>query len=234
MGSKKSSIFAEALQVNPLPHMDPIGWASGKYDSRNAGNSKCLANPPSRFERETLHKMKQMCAASADENGFVIDYDEAYNLIKETYSGSMQITEDYKVSDWQSAKKAYHIQKGFGIDIDKYDNISKEDLINLQNTEGGLIPYVQKGGRLPPIKLIKDFQQGIYDFSRLENTEVNRDAKHYGEKTGETPSIMYFNEETRQIALFNQTSGDLIPAEKFRQNYFNKCVKSGQIGEPKN
>ena len=49
--------------------------------------------------------MKQMYAASADENGFVINYDEAYNLIKETYGSSMKITEDCKITDWQGAKK---------------------------------------------------------------------------------------------------------------------------------
>ncbi len=45
--------------------------------------------------------MKEMCAASADENGFVMTYDEAYNLIKETYSGSMQVTKELRISDWQ-------------------------------------------------------------------------------------------------------------------------------------
>ena len=45
---------------------------------------------------------------------------------------------------------------------------------------------------------------------------------------------MFFNRETRQIALFNKTSGDLITAEKFRQGYFDKCVNSGQIGKAKN
>jgi len=72
----------KAFQANPLPHQDPFGWLSGKYDSKNAGNGQCLSHPPSRFERETLHTMKQMCAASADENGFVMNYDGAYNLIK--------------------------------------------------------------------------------------------------------------------------------------------------------
>jgi hypothetical protein len=221
-----------SFQNVPLPYMDPMGWASGKYDSRNAG--QCPSNPPSRFERETLHRMKQMCAASADENGFVMSYDEAYNLIKETYDGSMQVTEDCKITDWQGAKKAYHFQKGFDIDLGKYQNISKEDLLTLQKTDGGLIPYVQKGGKLPPIELIKDCQQKIYDFCHLEKTEINRTARHYGRNTGETLCIMFFNRETRQIALFNKTSGDLITAEKFRQGYFDKCVNSGQIGKAKN
>lgn len=223
-----------SFQNVPLPHQDPFGWLSGKYDSRNVGNGQCLSHPPSRFERETLHTMRQMCDASADENGFVMNYDEAYNLIKKTYGGSIQITEDCKITDWQGAKKAYHFQKGFGIDLGKYQNISKEDLVSLQNTDGGLIPYVQKGGKLPPIELIRDFQQKIYDFCHLENTEINRDVTHYGKNTGKTTCIMFFNRETRQIALFNKTSGDLITAEKFRQNYFTKCIDSGQVGKPTN
>ena len=45
---------------------------------------------------------------------------------------------------------------------------------------------------------------------------------------------MFFNRETRQITLFNKTSGDLITAEKFRLNYFTKCIDSGQVGKPTN
>ena len=83
---------------------------TGKYDSRNAGNSQSLANPPSRFERETLHTMKQMCAASADENGFMMSYDEAIKLLQETYSGSMQVTEELRIGDWQAASHLFHGQ----------------------------------------------------------------------------------------------------------------------------
>lgn len=92
-------------------------------------------------------------------------------------------------------------------------------MVTLQNTDGGLIPYVQKGGKLPLLELIKDCQQKIDDFCHLENTEINRNVRHYGRETGETPCIMFFNLETRQIKLFNKTSGDLIIAEKFRQGH---------------
>ena len=223
-----------ALQVPPLPHQDPIGWLNGKYNSQNTGNGRCLSHPPSRFERDTLYKINQMCAASADENGFIMTYEEAYNLVKETYSGSLQVTEECRISSWQSAKKSYHFQKGFGIDLDKYPNITKDDLVTLQHSDGGLIPYVQRGGKLPPVELINDCKHKIYDFCHLENTEVNRGAIHYGKNTGETPSIMFFNRETNQIALFNKTSGDLITADKFRDKYFKQCVDSGQVGKPKN
>jgi hypothetical protein len=34
------SLFGvEAFQANPLPHQDPFGWLSGKYDSKNVGPS---------------------------------------------------------------------------------------------------------------------------------------------------------------------------------------------------
>ena len=71
-------------------------------------------------------------------------------------------------------------------------------------------------------------------FVILKILKINRYLTHYGKNTGETPCIMFFNRETRQIALFNKTSGDLITAGKFRQNYFNKCIDSGQVSKPTN
>ena len=219
-----------SFQNVPLPHMDPLGWASGKYDSRNAGNPQCLSNPPSRFERETLHTMKQMCHASADENGFLMSRDEALKLVSDTYGGSTQITEDCKVTDWQIAKKAYHFHKGFNMDLDNYDNFDKQDLVNLQNTEGGLITYVQKGGTLPPIEFINDAKKQLTDFCLLEKTEVIKDAQHYGQHSGVTPGIMFYNNETGRIAIFNKTSGDLITTETYKPKPFNKFVEGCYLG----
>ncbi len=213
-----------SFQNVPLPHMDPTGWASGKYHSKNAGN------PPSRFEPEALHTMKQMCAASVDKNGFVLSYDEALKLVSDTYGGSTQITEDCKVTDWQIAKKAYHFHKGFNINLDNYDNFDKQDLVNLQNTNGGLITYVQKGGRLPPIEFINEAKKQLTDFCLLEKTEVIKDAQHYGQHSGVTPGIMYHNDETGRIAIFNKTSGDLITTEKYKPKPFNKFVEGCYLG----
>lgn len=221
---------ANSFQGVPLPHQDPFGWLSGKYDSKNAGNGQCLSHPPSRFERETLHKMKQMCAASADENGFVMSRDEALKLVSDTYRGSTQITEDCKVTDWQIAKKAYHFHKGFNMDLDKYKNFGKQDLVNLQNTNGSLITYVQKGGRLPPIEFINDAKKQLTDFCFLEKTEVIKDAKHYGQHSGVTPGIMFHNDETGRIAIFNRTSGDLITTETYKPKPFNKFVEGCYLG----
>ena len=37
----------------------------------------------------------------------------------------MQITEDCKITDWQGAKKAYHFQKGFGVDLGNQTSVKK-------------------------------------------------------------------------------------------------------------
>ena len=49
-----------------------------------------------------------MCHASTDENGFVMSYDEAIKLLQKTYPGSMQVTEDFRIGDWQAASHLYH------------------------------------------------------------------------------------------------------------------------------
>ena len=45
------SLFGvEAFQANPLPHQDPFGWLSGKYNSKNVGPSG--SRPPTYLEME--------------------------------------------------------------------------------------------------------------------------------------------------------------------------------------
>jgi hypothetical protein len=55
-----------------------------------------------------------MCLSSPDENGFIMDYEIAYNLLKETYLGSLQITDEHSIDYSQSANELYHAIE-FGI-----------------------------------------------------------------------------------------------------------------------
>lgn len=53
------SLFGvEAFQPNPLPHQDPLGWLSGKYDSKNVGPSG--SRPMSCLEMEKPASMPQV------------------------------------------------------------------------------------------------------------------------------------------------------------------------------
>ncbi len=77
--------------------------------------------------------------SSPDENGFVMDYDTAYNLIKETYQGSLQITNEQSIDYWQACKKIYHAID-FGINPEDY-GMSQKQLMEISDP-GGLIRYV--------------------------------------------------------------------------------------------
>lgn len=216
----------KAFQANPLPHMDPLGWLSGKYDSKNAGNPQCRSNLPSRFERETLHTMKQMCAASVDENGFVMSYDEAYNLIKETYPDSMQITEDFKITDWQAASHLYH---GKGVDVNPEDfGITQTELDKIR--EGGFIKYVQKGNKLPSIEHVRTYQKSLKDICLDPSTDRRDDSEYYNPH-GVTPTTVFKN--GRYLVCFNQTTGDLITGDKQRRGTVNKFDQTNKIGSKK-
>ena len=215
-----------SFQTVPLPHMDPMGWASGKYDSRNAGNPQCRSNPPSRFERETLHTMKQMCHTLADENGFVMSYDEAYNLVKETYSGSLQVTEDLKITDWQAASHIYH-GKGVGVNPEDF-GITQAELIKIQDE--GFIKYVQRGNKLPSIKHVRTYSKSLIQICLDPSTDRRDDSEYYN-LHGVTPTTAFKN--SRYLVCFNQTTGDLIIGDKQRRGTINKFDQTNKIGSKK-
>ena len=220
------SLFGvEAFQATPLPHQDPFGWLNGKYDSKNAGNGQCLSHPPSRFEQETLDRMK-LCAASANENGFVMSYDEAYNLVKETYSGSMQVTEDFKITDWQAASHLYH-GKGVGVNPEDF-GITQAELIKIQDE--GFIKYVQRGNELPSIEHVRTYQKSLKDICLDPSTDRRDDSEYYNPH-GVTPTTAFKND--RYLVCFNQTTGDLITGDKQRRGTINKFDQTNKIGSKK-
>ena len=104
----------------------------------------------------------EMCPSPemADENGFVMSYEEAHNLVAETYPGYMQVDENCKITDWQAAKHIYH-SSGMGVDLSKY-GFTQQELEKIRGESeykgGGLIAYARRGYRLPPIEMVQDYQ----------------------------------------------------------------------------
>ena len=39
----------------------------------------------------------------ADQEGYVMSYEKAYNVVNETYSGDLEVDENCKITDWQAA-----------------------------------------------------------------------------------------------------------------------------------
>lgn len=219
------SLFGvKAFQGNPLPHMDPFGWSSGKYNSRNSGQSS--SNTPSRFERETFHQMRQMCSASADENGFMMSYDNAYNLIKETYTGSMGVTEEFKISDWQATSHVYH---GNGVGVNPEDfGITQAKLDKIR--DGGLIAYARRGNKLPSMEHVRAYKKALKNIC-TDSANVRRDDSKYYSKNGVYPTTVFKN--SRYLICFNQDTGDLITGDKQRRGSITKFERTNQLGSRK-
>ena len=92
------SLFGvEAFQANPLPHQDPFGWLNDKYDRKPMQHTSYKS---SRFELQMAGVNDNMCPglAMADENGFVMSYQEAHNLVAETYPGYLEVNESCKIT----------------------------------------------------------------------------------------------------------------------------------------
>jgi hypothetical protein len=215
----------DSFQGIALPHMAPMGWLSGKYDSRNVGNPQCQLDIPSRFERKTLHTMKQMCAASADENGFVMSYDEAIKLLQETYSGSMQVTKELRISDWQAASHLYH-GNGVGVDPAAFDMTQAQ----LDKLRDGFINYARKGYTLPSIDHVRAYQTSLKNIC-IDRSTDRRDDSEYYYKHGVERTTVFKND--RYLVCFNQTTGDLITGDKQRPGTIRKFNETNRIGSQK-
>lgn len=214
-----------SFQNVPLPHQDPFGWLIRKYNSGNVGNPQCLSNPPSQFERETLHAVKQICDASADENGFVMSRDEAIKLLQETYAGSMQVTEDFKISNWQAASHLYH-GNGVGVDPEAF-GMSQSELDKLR---AGFINYARKGYKLPSIEHVRAYQTSLKNIC-LDSSSIRHDDAEYFYKHGVEGTTVF--QSDRYLVCFNQTTGDLITGDKQRKGSIRKFNETNRIGSQK-
>ena len=153
---------------------------------------------------------------------FVRSKQEALNILDKTYTGSKKISETEKISDWQMAKKVYHLN-GLGVDPEEY-GMSKDELNAIR--KDGLVKYTMKGGKLPPIELISEGQNQIEKICQNETT-FRKENGSFGK--GKRPSNFYYNRDTRQIIYFDKFTGDLIMGDKFRQSYFNKALINNNI-----
>ena len=200
--------------------MDPIVWAHGKYAYKNA--SQCSYNSPSRSELDTLHRMNQMCTASTDENSFVMSHDESIELLQETYSGSMQITEDLKIGDWQAASHLYHAN-GVNVDPVKFGTTQAE----LEKLRDGFISYTRKRYKLPSIGYVKACQTSLKTIC-LDCSSIRRDDTEYFYKHSVSKSVTFQN--GRYLICFNGTTKDLITGDKQREETMRKFNQTNRIG----
>ena len=211
----------EAFQANPLPHQDPFGWLNGKYDRKPTQH---INYKSSRFELEMTGVNDNMYSGLpiADENGFVMSYEEAGNLVAETYPGFLQITNEQTIDYWQACKKIDHAI-GFGINPEDY-GMNQKELMKISRP-GGLIRYVQDGNRLPPIEFVKKYASTIKDSCLDKDVFKNEDGSHKV-KDVKKPAVIFSLEENRHKITFDKETGSFVSGQRVRKNSFEKYIAS--------
>ena len=157
---------------------------------------------------------------------YVLNYDDAIDILKEKYGSNFLSIggNEFKIEEWQAVKKIEHAIC-FGLNPEDF-NFSQDEARNINTIKGGIVDYVRKGNRLPSLDLIRSYQNAIKDFCEDRNKSVRNDTIIF---RGE-PSIAFFNQETRQIAIFDQKTKVFITAYKLAERQVDKYIINGNIG----
>ena len=213
MLQQQSVGFQPVRQASPPPHIESA--RNLLFGKPKADQSSC--------RRLSVFDSQQ----SENKDQFFMSKQEALNVLDNTFTGSKIISETEKISDWQMAKKVYHLN-GLGVNPEEY-GMSKAEVNSIR--KDGLVKYTMNGGKLPPIELIRAGQNRIHDIC-YNNTTAKKEEGTFGKQ--DQPSSLYYNTDTRYIIYFNKDDGDLIMGEKFREAYFNRSLIKNNINIKEN
>ena len=130
---------------------------------------------------------------------------------------------EFKIQEWQAAKKIEHAVC-FGIKPEDFG--FSQDQAKQINAKGGIVAYVRKGNKLPSLNLIRAYQNAIKNFCEDPNQSVRNDKSTF---RGE-PSITFFNQETRQVVIFDRETKIFITAYKLAERSVDEYLTTGNIG----
>ena len=86
---------------------------------------------------------------------------------------------------------------------------------------------MRKGQKLPNLDFIRAYQNAIKKFCEDSTQSTRNDKSTF---RGE-PSIIFFNEETRQVVVFNRETKIFITAYKLSTDQRDRYSKTYEIGE---
>ena len=137
----------------------------------------------------------------------------------------MQVTEDFRIGDWQAASHLYH-GNGIGVDPAAF-GMTQDELNKLKD---GFINYARKGYKLPSIDHVRAYQTSLKTICLDSNTSRNDDAEYYYKHGVEGTTVF---QNGRYLVCFNQTTGDLITGDKQRVGTIRKFNETNRIGSQK-
>ena len=224
---------SDAFQVTPLPHQDTFGWINEKHDRKPTQHT---SRKSSRFDLQSASVNENMCPELADEK-FVMSYQEAHNLVAQTYPGYLEVDESCRITDWQAAKHMYHAN-GMGVDSADYGFTQRElELIRGEPgcKRGGLIAYAQRGYRLPPIEMVRDYQLRLKE--SCETAPIKRTNVPYYDVNGGWQATVFAtpneNNSSGIVIVFNESTGDLITGDTQKRASFNRFIDENYLGGTK-
>ena len=161
---------------------------------------------------------------------YLLSYDDAIAVLKSRYGPIDALNfitvenGEFKIQEQQAAKKIEHAVC-FGIKPEDYD--FSQDQAKEINAKGGILAYLRKGKKLPSLDLIRAYQNAIKNFCENRNQSDRNDKSTF---RGE-PSIIFFNQETRQVVIFDQETKIFRTAYKLAERSVNEYLANGNIGE---
>jgi len=160
---------------------------------------------------------------------YLISYDDAIAILKSRYGPIDALNfitvenGELKIQEQQAAKKIEHAVC-FKINPEDYD--FSQDQAKEINAKGGIVAYLRKGKKLPSLDLIRAYQNAIKNFCEDRNQSDRNDKSTF---QGE-PSITFFNEETRQVVIFDRETKIFITAYKLAERSVDEYLTTGNIG----
>ena len=155
----------------------------------------------------------------------ILSPDEALAILKAKYDSNFITVEngEFKIQDWQAAKKIEHAVC-FGLNPEDFG--FSQDQARQINAKGGIRFYVQQGKKLPSLDFIRAYQTAIKNFCEDPTRSVRNDESTFRDQ----PCITFFNQQTRQIIIFDRETKIFITAYKLAERSVDEYVRTGQIG----
>ena len=157
---------------------------------------------------------------------YLLSFDDAIAILEARYGSNFLTVEngELKIQEWQAAKKLEHAVC-FGLKPEDFG--FSQDQAKQINAKGEIVAYVRKGNKLPSLDLIRAYQNAIKNFCEDPNQSVINDKSTF---RGES-SITFFNQETRQVVIFDQETKIFRTAYEISPDQRIRYLKTGEIGE---
>ena len=171
------SLFGvEAFTVNPLPHQDPFGWLSGKYDSKNTGHSSSRPTTSLEMEKPASMPQKQYSTLTKSEKRKLSDPKGRDGVIQ--IEGYSRLNIKFNQVEYKTPKHG----KDHGLPVNKNGKTPK--------TEANAIAL----------------RDSLIDMASRENTIWYTDGQYQGGTPRGCDAINLFDPETNVIAVDQKQS----------------------------